>query len=82
MLTVAIEAALEVVPLVWYATWTLVLTSLGLAAEYRGLHTLATDQFLGGWLLVMGLVALYAGVIAFGRDRFLLTLAGGSVGDD
>jgi Tfp pilus assembly protein PilN len=56
---------------------TVVLTYLGVEAERLVVADLAAGEFaVGAWLLVMGAVALFAGVDLVGRRRLLPRLVG------
>jgi len=56
---------------------TVVLTYLGVAAERLAVADLAGGEFaVGAWLLVMGAVALFAGLELLGRRRLLPRLVG------
>jgi len=56
---------------------TVLLTYLGVAAERLAVADLAGGEFaVGAWLLVMGAVALFAGLELLGRRRLLPRLVG------
>ncbi len=65
------EPLLEVAVFLLYAVGSVLLTALGLLAEYDGLQTAAAgDSVTAIWLGVMGAVALVAGVM-LARDKVL-----------
>lgn len=68
MQEIFIEVLLEVGSLVAYFAVFGALTALGLIAEYSGIIRVAAGETIGYWFLLMGLVAIVAGV-KFGRDR-------------
>ena len=51
-----------------------VLTVAGLGAQLESAHAFGSDTLMAAWLGYMGLVALYAGVVVFGRGRLLARL--------
>ncbi|WP_435159646.1 hypothetical protein [Haladaptatus sp. DFWS20] len=65
------EPLLEIGAFLLYALGSVLLTALGLFAEYDGLQTAASgDSVTAIWLGVMGAVALIAGVM-LARDKVL-----------
>ncbi|WP_266074978.1 hypothetical protein [Haladaptatus caseinilyticus] len=65
------EALLEVGAFSLYALGSVLLTALGLFAEYDGLQTASSgDTVTAIWLGVMGAVALVAGIM-LARDKVL-----------
>lgn len=56
---------------------TIVLTYIGFEAERLAIADLAAGEFaVGAWLLVMGAIALFAGLDLVGRRRLLPRLVG------
>ncbi|WP_049971696.1 hypothetical protein [Haladaptatus cibarius] len=65
------EPLVEIGGVLLYALGSVLLTALGLLAEYDGLQTAASgDSITAIWLGVMGAVALIAGVM-LARDKVL-----------
>ncbi|SIQ73693.1 hypothetical protein SAMN05421858_0238 [Haladaptatus litoreus] len=65
------EPLVEIGAVLLYALGSVLLTALGLLAEYDGLQTAASgDSITAIWLGVMGAVALIAGVM-LARDKVL-----------
>lgn len=74
------EIGAELVPFLGRAVASLVLTLVGAAVEFNALSSLTEgDLMLGGWLLYLGAVALYAGLFVVGPDA-LAQLSGDAEG--
>ncbi|WP_128477236.1 hypothetical protein [Halorussus pelagicus] len=72
------ELGTELLSVAAYAFGTLVLSALGLAAEYNSLQQLGGgDSLLAGWFAVMGVVA-FAFAVQLGRQKLLPRLAADS----
>lgn len=66
------ELAVAVAELTGYAVVGLVLTTLGLFAEWLSLSYLAAgNTMFAAWLVFMGAVALYAGIVGIGVGEVL-----------
>jgi hypothetical protein len=66
------ELLVELLPVLVYGTAALLMTGLGVLTERGGLAHLANgDGALGLWMVVMGAVFLYFGVVLLGYERFL-----------
>lgn len=75
------ELLVPVVELFVYAVAALALTAAGVFAELTSLEYLAAGNVpFAVWLAVMGLVALYAGIVALGIGEVLPRVRG-AVGD-
>jgi len=72
MRSALLDSLAELLAVLFYAVVSVVLTYEGLLSE-----SAALGQFTGGhvglgvWYLIMGALALYAGVVLIGRDRLL-----------
>ena len=51
-----------------------VLTVAGVGAELQSAQAFGSDTVMAAWLGYMGLVALYAGVVVFGKGHLLTRL--------
>lgn len=75
MLEVFVELFAELLPLAAYGTAALLLTGLGIVTEKGGLaHLSSGDGTLGMWMLFMGTVFLYLGIVLLGYGEFLKRL--------
>lgn len=69
------EAALALLELLAYLGATSVLTVLGAFAELTSLSYFAAGNYLfAGWLVVMGAIVLYAGIVGVGIGKLLPTI--------
>ena len=69
------EIGVEIATLLGYALLSGVLTYAGVLSERTALETFASGPApLAVWFLVIGAIALYAGVVAVGRDVFAARL--------
>lgn len=55
---------------------TLTLTAAGIGAQVQSAQLLGTDTLMAAWLGYMSLVALYAGLVVFGKERLLPRVQG------
>ena len=63
------EVGAELLPFLGRAVASVVLTVVGALVEFNALSSLTSgDLMLGGWLLYLGAVALYAGLFVVGPD--------------
>ena len=66
-----IEILAELLPVVAYGTAAVLLTGLGILTEKGGLAHLANgDSVAGLWMVGMGMVFLYLGVVLLGYGEF------------
>ncbi|WP_435119782.1 hypothetical protein [Halolamina sp. C58] len=69
------EIGIEVLTLFAYVLISGILTYMGVLAEQLAVETFATGSILLAiWFLMLGMVALYGGVVAAGRDLLLSKL--------
>lgn len=63
------EVGTELVPFLFRAVGAVVLALAGTFVEFNAISTLLSgDLLLGGWLLYVGALALYAGLFVLGPD--------------
>lgn len=68
------ETLTEVAALLVELLVAVVLTAAGVGAQIESARLLGSNTMLALWLGFMGLVALYAGVVAVGQQRLLARL--------